>query len=84
MPELIILDMMMPDVDGYQVLKELKQEETTGRIPVIIVSAKDVTRSELEAVGGVEGVYQKSNLPVQTFLNQVTEGLEQKRRAEEE
>jgi threonine synthase len=84
LPDLIVLDMMMPEVDGFQVLKELKQEEATSRIPVIIVSAKDVTRSELEAVGGVEGIYQKSNLPVQTFLKQVTEVLEQKRRMEEE
>lgn len=39
-PDLILLDIMMPEMDGYAVLKELKGKEETKNIPVIMVSAK--------------------------------------------
>lgn len=38
-PGLIFLDLMMPDMDGLEVLKHLKQTESTKEIPVIILSA---------------------------------------------
>ena len=40
-PDLILLDIMMPEMDGYQVLQELKADERTRLIPVVFVSAKD-------------------------------------------
>lgn len=47
-PDLILLDIMMPQPDGYEVLKRLKADEATNAIPVIMVSARvgneDVTR----------------------------------------
>ncbi|HPS86074.1 MAG TPA: response regulator [Spirochaetota bacterium] len=43
-PDLIILDIVMPDMDGYDVLKELKKDEFTKNIPVIMYSSK--TRKE--------------------------------------
>lgn len=38
LPDLIVLDAMMPKLDGYEVLKELKANEATRAIPVIMVS----------------------------------------------
>ena len=40
LPELILLDLMMPDMDGWEVYQQLKADEKTRRIPVIIVTAK--------------------------------------------
>lgn len=37
-PDLILLDIILPDIDGFEVLKELKEEVETAKIPVIIVS----------------------------------------------
>ncbi len=46
-PELILLDIMMPNVSGYQVCERLKQDESTREIPIIMVTA-------LNEVGDVE------------------------------
>ncbi len=45
-PDLILLDVMMPEMDGYAVLAELKAAEHTRRIPVIFVTAMDGTADE--------------------------------------
>lgn len=39
-PEIILLDLMMPDLDGWEVYQSLKAQPATARIPVIIVSAR--------------------------------------------
>ena len=55
-PDLILLDIMMPEMDGYEVCQELKRIETTRDIPVIFVSAKSVTFDKVKAFncGGVD------------------------------
>ena len=45
-PALILLDVMMPDMDGYTVLKKLKASENTQDIPVIFVTAMEATADE--------------------------------------
>jgi len=40
LPKLILLDLMMPDMDGWEVYQQLKASEKTRHIPVIIVTAK--------------------------------------------
>ena len=39
-PDLILLDLMMPDVDGWEVYQQIKADEKTNNIPVIVVTAK--------------------------------------------
>jgi len=38
-PDLILLDIMMPDINGYKVCEQLKADERTRQIPVIFISA---------------------------------------------
>ncbi len=56
LPDLILLDIMMPDMDGYAVCDVLKADERTHDIPVIFISALDETVDKLKAfsVGGVD------------------------------
>lgn len=46
-PDLILLDVSMPEMDGYEVLRRLKQKESTLDIPVVFLTAKSDTDSEL-------------------------------------
>ena len=56
LPNLILLDIKMPDIDGYQVCKQLKANERTRNIPVIFLSALDDVLDKVKAfeVGGVD------------------------------
>ncbi|HEY5247823.1 MAG TPA: response regulator, partial [Dermatophilaceae bacterium] len=49
-PDLILLDLMMPDVSGFDVVHALSSEPTTSGIPTLVVTAKQVTASEREAL----------------------------------
>jgi DNA-binding NtrC family response regulator len=56
LPDLILLDVVMPDRDGYSLCRELQAQETTRSIPVLFVTAKDETRAVLKGfqVGAVD------------------------------
>ena len=51
LPELLLLDIMLPGEDGYTLLKKLRSQQRTKDIPVIIVTAKS---TEIDAVRGLE------------------------------
>ena len=59
LPDLILLDVMMPGMDGYAVCRTLKAEARTRGIPVIFVTAKQDTESEVAALaaGGMDFIH---------------------------
>jgi len=48
-PDLIIMDVMMPDLDGLSAVHQLKQSESTAKIPVIVLSSKGHALTKVEA-----------------------------------
>lgn len=50
LPDLILLDVMMPDMDGFQVCQELKRREATKAIPVIFITAETTKKGKLEGL----------------------------------
>jgi PAS domain S-box-containing protein len=55
-PDLILLDVKMPNMSGFEVCRRLKQDECTGDVPVIFVSALDASQDQVQGfeVGGVD------------------------------
>ncbi len=76
-PDLVILDLMMPNVDGFAVLDELKADENLRDLPVVVVTAKDLTPKERERLAGqVQTLLQKGSLIDEDFLQELVEGLD--------
>jgi CheY-like chemotaxis protein len=76
-PQVIILDLMMPDVDGFAVLEAVKSDHTTRSIPIVVVTAKDLTQEERDILNmGVEALLQKGLFEQQELLADVAAALE--------
>jgi CheY-like chemotaxis protein len=77
-PDLIILDLTMPEMDGFTVVENLKNNEQTRSIPIIIVSAKELTPNEQKFLTGqVEVLLQKGLFSETELLEDVSQALEQ-------
>jgi CheY-like chemotaxis protein len=64
-PDLILLDMMLPGLDGTTVLRELKQAADTQAIPVIVLSGLSQKNEERLKLAGAVAYIEKSNLKLE-------------------
>ena len=87
LPDLILLDVKMPDMDGYEVCRRLKSKEQSRKIPVIFISALAETTDKLEGfkAGGVDYITKPvdseellARVGTHLLLQELTERLEQK------
>jgi threonine synthase len=71
-PDLIILDLMMPEMDGFSVLTILKENPGTAEIPVIVSTAKELTVDEKYRLKGqIQVLMQKGNFMSDELLEEV-------------
>ena len=77
-PDLIVLDAMMPDMDGWATLQTLKASPTTASIPVIMCTAKDTMGDVERGFTSGASAYVTKPLDLQRFLGKV-ESLVSKR-----
>ena len=76
-PDLIILDLMMPEMDGFAVIDNLKRNPETANIPVIVASAKELTSNEKNRLEGqIQSLMQKGDFLNDEFLGEVRSLLE--------
>jgi signal transduction histidine kinase/CheY-like chemotaxis protein len=60
-PDLVLLDLMMPEMDGFEFLEQLRANPDWRRIPVVVVTAKDLTQADRERLNGrVRSIVQKT------------------------
>lgn len=82
-PQLILLDIMMPDISGYEVCEKLKDSETTREIPVIFLSALDAVMDKVRAFQVGAADYITKPFQVEEVLaridNQITIVCQQKK-----
>jgi CheY-like chemotaxis protein len=60
-PGLVLLDLMMPEMDGFEFIEHLRESEEGTHIPVVVLTAKDLTERDRQRLrGSVENVLQKT------------------------
>ncbi len=75
-PDLILLDLMMPEMDGFAVLDALKTDRELSKIPVIVVTAKELTAIEKQRLSGkVQSLMQKGAFSDQDIVDKMVEML---------
>jgi PAS domain S-box-containing protein len=86
LPDLILLDVKMPEMDGYEVCRRLKSNEKSRNVPVIFISAHGETAKKVEGfkAGGVDFITKPfereevlARVEIQLRLHELTEHLEQ-------
>ena len=73
-PEIILLDLLMPEMDGFEFLSELQAGERWRTTPVIVITAKSLTAEDHERLrGSVQMVVRKGEQPIETLLEDLGE-----------
>ena len=81
-PHIIILDLLMPEMDGFAVLEALKADEATRAIPIIVVTAKELTERDRQVLNNrIEALIQKGVLQREELLEDVAAALRKLARA---
>jgi len=71
-PDLILLDLMMPELDGFGVLEALKADEDLSQVPVIVITAKDLTPAERRRLSGqIEALMEKGAFTDEDLLEEI-------------
>ncbi|MDH5316141.1 MAG: response regulator, partial [Gemmatimonadota bacterium] len=72
LPTLVLLDLMMPVMDGCQFAAELRKNPDWGAIPVVVITAKDLTPEDRRALNGdVQAVFQKGAFSREQLLREL-------------
>ncbi len=74
--DLLVLDLVMPNIDGYEVLARLKSNDKDARIPVIVVSGADRSASELRSLRLGANVYLTKPIEAAALTEEVTRLLQ--------
>jgi signal transduction histidine kinase/DNA-binding response OmpR family regulator len=71
-PDLILLDLMMPEMDGFEFLAQLRRDPANDAVPVIIVTAADLSAEDRQRLNGdVSHVLEKAAYPREELLNRI-------------
>ncbi|MGD2181960.1 response regulator [Lusitaniella coriacea] len=69
---LIVLDLMMPEIDGFEFVRELRRQPQWRSIPIIVLTAKELSATERQKLNGaVEKIMQKGSYDRQTLLEEI-------------
>ncbi len=79
-PDLIICDIMMPDIDGYEVVEQIRQDSRISWIPIIFLSAKGQTSDRVKGLTSGADVYISKPFEPEELVAQVESSLKQANR----
>jgi CheY-like chemotaxis protein/anti-sigma regulatory factor (Ser/Thr protein kinase) len=76
-PDLILLDLMMPEMDGFEFISHLRENETWRTIPVVVLTAKDITAEDhLRLQGNVRKVFRKASFSRDELIDEIRAAIE--------
>jgi len=68
-PDLILLDLMMPEMDGFKFSEIVKKDERFAEIPIVVLTARDLNEDDINRLSGkVEKIYEKNETDFQSLL----------------
>jgi CheY-like chemotaxis protein len=71
-PHVILLDLMMPEMDGFEFIARLRRLESSRNIPVVVITAKELTAEDRRRLtGSVEKILSKGQFTMEDLLFQV-------------
>jgi CheY-like chemotaxis protein len=71
-PDLILLDLMMPEMDGFEFMRQLRLRPGGQAVPVVVITARDLTEEDRRRLNGdVERILQKGALSQAELLAEV-------------
>ena len=79
-PDMIICDVMMPEMDGYSLVKHIREEPATNRIPVLFLSAKGQSQDRVKGLNEGADVYMVKPFEPEELVAQVESSLNQIKR----
>lgn len=75
-PDVVITDIMMPDIDGFSVINALKADPNTAHIPIIVLTAKELTSQERARLSGqIERLLQKGSFMDEELLQSIVSAI---------
>jgi CheY-like chemotaxis protein len=75
-PDLIVLNLSMPEVSSFDVIEYIKKEETVKNIPLIVLTHKDFSENEFDDLNGrIQGVLKKGILVKEDFLKELKDTI---------
>ncbi len=76
-PDMVILDLMMPRMDGFEMAARLQADEATRGIPILVLTAKDLTAAEMARLNGsIEEIIQKGAMDVDRLIERLVSILQ--------
>jgi CheY-like chemotaxis protein len=80
-PDVIVLDLMMPEVNGFHVVEALSKDPATARIPILVVTAKQITSADrVQLNGAVSIVIEKAEFSAERFSTEVRRALSRRKK----
>ena len=71
-PSAVVLDLMMPRMNGYEVMKAMRDEGWLSDVPVVILTARNLDDAEMCRLDGARAVFQKGAIDIFSFVKHFT------------
>ncbi len=80
-PSLVFLDLLMPEMDGFEVVEKMNEDERLREVPIVVLTAKEVTEEERSTLNSkIKNIVQKEGLTREIILREVNKFIQRKKR----